>query len=108
MEIPQKYILTMEEVEANKDRNTGILDRFAPIIGRKHGNTYTPEGLLTGGTEDYFLAELRSVDEKFDMLIGPAINRMHFGQTGELREVKKREDQVEFWHKYFVSENNNG
>ena len=103
MEIPKEFILSMRDVLVNRRPDTGKADLYTPIIASKYGKFYVPEGFLTSGEEEYFIRELRSV-ENFRMLIGPTVDRVHFRTTGELRGIEFSPDgnHVHFWYERHI------
>ncbi len=106
MEIPAKYILTMNDIGVNTSPESGEPDGLAPIIGRRYGRIYVPESWITHADQEYVLQELRT--EELFHLVGPAIDRVHFGKTGELREHALNENSVNFWTFYEFDNHESG
>jgi|SRR3989344_4021154 len=100
MEIPAKYILTIEEVEINKYPGTEVVHEQVPFIGRKHGRVYSPEvtGVSCYVDPEYILREL--MQDELGLLVGPYIDRRHFDRTGELKVLELPETSVLFWDSY--------
>ena len=100
MENLSDYIFTIEELQINRDPS-GNIDNVHPVIASKDGEeVYVPICLYTGKRfRDFVAKQISYRNELKGEKIGPAIDRDHLRQIGQIQEMP---GQIEFYRKFRI------